>query len=240
MQPEETIHDAASVREFFDGWSLYRKIVDLDYLHHRGVRVAFSQWLDGLETQFSFLDLGCGDAEFSAGLLRGRQLSNYTGVDLSSVALGLAARNLTAAGIPHDLHQGDFTTALESLPGTHDLIYVGLSLHHLLAAEKKTFLAALHGKLAPGGFLLIYDPVRLPGETREDYMSRWVARSEKTWRALTPEELGGAIGHVTSADFPEEIDSLQAMGVEAGFKKAEVLFKDPDGFYALMAFRITD
>ena len=100
--------DASSVRDFFNGWSLYRRIVDNDYLYHRSVREALSRWLDDLGRPFSFLDLGCGDADFSSGILRGRSLQSYTGIDLSPVALDLAHQKTSLLGVPCSLITGDF------------------------------------------------------------------------------------------------------------------------------------
>ncbi len=237
-KPSDPAHDAEAVREFFNHWSLYRRIVDLDYLYHRSVQETMGRWLDSLGRPFSFLDLGCGDAAFSARLLRGRQVTRYAGIDLSPVALDLAKQNLADCEFSQELHQGDFVTMLGSLSSSYDVIYIGLSLHHLLSEEKKALLAGIQKSLNPGGYLLIYDPVRLPGETRDEFMQRWVNHAQKTWMELTPEELASAIEHVTSADFPEEIAGLDQMAVDAGFYPAELLYRDPFNFYAQLAFRV--
>lgn len=102
-------HDAEVVREFFDGWSLYRKIVDLNYLFHREAKEAFTRWLDRRNKPFSFLDLGCGDAAFASELLRGRPLIYYTGMDLSPIALELAQKNILGLTAPSKLVLGDFS-----------------------------------------------------------------------------------------------------------------------------------
>ncbi|MEI7962784.1 MAG: class I SAM-dependent methyltransferase [Verrucomicrobiota bacterium] len=89
--------DPEAVVAFFNGWSLYRRIVDNDYLYHRSVKASLGEWLNEMESElgrpFSFLDLGCGDGLFSSEVLEGRSLSSYTGIDISPVALDLAARN---------------------------------------------------------------------------------------------------------------------------------------------------
>jgi SAM-dependent methyltransferase len=228
--------DAVVVREFFNGWSLYRRIVDNDYLYHRSVREFFSRWLDAFGRPFSFLDLGCGDADFSSGILRGRPLQSYTGIDLSPVALDLARQNTALLGVPCNLIAGDFMTSLGGLVGTYDIIYIGLSLHHLQRREKEFFFGELRGKLAPGGVLLIFDPVLTPGESRESYMGRWVDHAQWAWRALTVEEISGAVEHVTTSDYPEEIATLNHMAIGASFKPAGIRFTDRTDFYALMAF----
>ena len=229
--------DTESVREFFNGWSLYRRIVDNDYLYHRSVKQVLETWLDGFGRPFSYLDLGCGDAAFSAGVLGGRDVSSYTGLDLSPVALDLAAANTNTLGFPCSLIQGDFMTGLASLAGSYDIIYIGLALHHLPRSEKAFFFGELHRKLAPGGTLLVFDPVLSPGESRNAYMGRWVDHAEWSWRELTVEEIAGAVQHVTSSDYPEEITTLNRMATGTGFRPAEVLFYDRTDFYALMAFR---
>jgi SAM-dependent methyltransferase len=231
------LHDAKSVRTFFDGWSLYRRIVDHDYLCHRSARGALSAWLDEVERPFSFLDLGCGDAAFSAEILAGRPIASYTGMDISPVALDLARENTRSIAAPVSLIADDFLTGTGLLPGSYDVIYIGLSLHHLSRAEKEFFFGELRSRTAPGGTLLIYDPILSPGEVRDVFMGRWVDHVKWTWKALTIEELDGAVEHVTTSDFPEEIGTLNRMAVGAGFHPAEILFSDHSDFYSLMAFR---
>jgi SAM-dependent methyltransferase len=239
--PTVSERDAESVREFFNGWSLYRRIVDNDYLYHQSVREALALWLDAWVNQvnrpFSFLDLGCGDAEFSSGILKGRPLRSYTGIDLSPVALELAANNTRELLAPCRLEAGDFITSVATLPESYDIIYIGLSLHHLSRLEKEYFFGELRRKLQPGGFLLVFDPVLTPGETRDSYMGRWVDNAQWSWSALSVEEIESAVQHVTTSDFPEEIGTLNRMAVNTGFQPAEILFTDRSDFYALMAFR---
>jgi SAM-dependent methyltransferase len=230
-------HNAEAVRDFFNGWSLYRRIVDHDYLCHRSAREALSAWLDGLDRPFSFLDLGCGDAAFSAEILKGRPLVSYTGMDISPVALDLARQNTNTLPAPVSLIADDFLTGTGLLPSSYDVIYIGLSLHHLARAEKEFLFGELRRRVAPGGSLLVYDPVLAPGEVRDEFMGRWVDHAKWTWKALTVEELRGAVDHVTTSDFPEEIGTLNRMAVNSGYHPAEILFADRSDFYALMAFR---
>lgn len=238
---ESCSRDPEAVAAFFNGWSLYRRIVDNDYLYHRSVKASIGEWLDGLERElgrpFSFLDLGCGDGLFSSEILEGRSLSGYTGMDISPVALDLAEQNTRQIKAPCTLKIGDFLTEITSLPDTYDIIYIGLSLHHLPRTEKEFFFGELRLKLAPCGALVIFDPVLTPGETHDSYMGRWVDHAEWAWNALTAEEVAGAIEHVTSSDYPEEIGTLNRLAALSGLEPAEVLFMDQTDFYALMVFR---
>ena len=241
MQPENLVvlanRNPDSVREFFNGWALYRRIVDHDYLCHGSSKQALGEWLDRFGRPFSFLDLGCGDAAFSAEVLTGRTVTSYTGIDISPAALDLAAQNTRPIKVPCSLKVGDFLTEISALQEVYDIIYIGLSLHHLRHSEKETFLGKLRRRLAPGGALVVYDPVLLPGESRDAYMSRWVDNAERNWRALSIEDVAEAVKHVTTSDFPEEIATLDSMAVNSGFQHSEILFMDRDRFYALMAFR---
>ena len=230
-------HNAEAAKEFFNQWSLYRRVVENDYLYHRSVRESLKGWLDALDRPFSFLDLGCGDAAFSSELLEGRAVTSYTGMDLSPVALELAVENMRKIEAPVSLLQGDFMMEVASLPSAYDIIYIGLSLHHLLRREKEFFFEILRSKLAPHGYLLIFDPVLSPGEGRTTYIGRWVDHAQWTWRALNRDEIRGAVHHVTTSDFPEEIGTLNRMAISAGFKPARILFMDRTDFYALMAFQ---
>lgn len=238
MAASEVIRDPESVKEFFNQWTLYRRIVDNDYLYHRAVRKSLGACLDELARPVSFLDLGCGDAALSAELLEGRAIISYTGMDLSPVALELALENTRKIKAPTTLMQGDFLTALGTLPANYDIIYIGLSLHHLPRVEKKFFFEELRRKMNPGGILLIFDPILSPGEARDTYMRRWVDHAEWSWKALTVEEIAGAVEHVTTSDYPEDITTLNRMAVASGFQPADTLFMDRTDFYALLAFRI--
>jgi len=229
-------HDADAVKEFFDQWALYRKIVDWNYLFHREASEALSRFLDGFQSPFSFLDLGCGDAGVAGSLLRGRSIRSYTGIDLSPVALELASRNLKDACVAAELIREDFFSGVETLKVHYDVIFIGLSLHHLHSNEKRDFLPQLRRKLSTGGKLVIFDPVLSSGESRADYLQRWVKGARASWNSLSSEEIDAAVNHVTTSDFPEEIDTLSQMAVDAGFHPATVLYRDPTRFYALMVF----
>ena len=50
-------------------------------------------------------------------------------------------------------------------PEPADVAWCSLSIHHLVTYEKLRLMRALHG--STGSFLMIYEPTRQDGETRE-------------------------------------------------------------------------
>ena len=82
--------ESEEVRQFFDQWEIYRKVVACDYLHHRGAYAAIGAILQRIERPFSLIDLGAGDASAMVSILPVCRLQKYEAVDISGVALGLA------------------------------------------------------------------------------------------------------------------------------------------------------
>jgi ubiquinone/menaquinone biosynthesis C-methylase UbiE len=226
--------DTAEVRAFFEQWAIYRKIVDLDYLNHRGAYEAIERALAGINASFSFLDLGAGDADSTSRALSGKKLTRYEAVDLSVTALGLAREHTAKLGCPVKCTQGDFFQLVPQIHEPSDVVFIGLSLHHLMAEDKRKFLPQLRRIVSPGGRLIVYEPIRESGESRDEVLARWWRHVEATWTELEPEELRKAKEHVFGNDYPEPISDYAGMMKEAGFAKAEVLYIDPRNLYAVI------
>jgi len=134
---------------------------------------------------FAFLDIACGDAS-QMRALSGTKVRHYHGVDLSEPALELAANNLKDMPFEVELDHGDFVEAVTRRPGPADVAWCSLSIHHLVTDEKLRLMRALHG--STGSFLMIYEPTRQDGETREGYLQRFRRVNRPRWTMLTPEE----------------------------------------------------
>jgi ubiquinone/menaquinone biosynthesis C-methylase UbiE len=226
--------DTEEVRAFFEQWAIYRRIVDLDYLNHRGAYEAIEKSLAGIDRPFSFLDLGAGDADSTSRALAGKSLTRYEAVDLSGTALGLAREHTAKLGCPVKCTQGDFFQLVPQMTETSDVVFIGLSLHHLVAADKRKFLVELRRLLKPRGRLIIYEPIREKGESRDEVLARWWRHVETAWIGLSAEELRMAREHVFGNDYPEPITDYFAMTTLAGFSNAWVLYTDPQNLYAVI------
>lgn len=220
-------HDAESVRNFFNQWQIYKKVVDANYMFHREAYAAIASKLP--DRPFSFLDLGAGDAQWTSRILAGRPVSRYHAVDLAAPALELARTNTLAFSGEKWFTQGDFVSNLPAEP--FDVIFTGMSIHHLTREEKRQFIPRIRQLLNPGGRFLLYEVIRREEETREGVFARWSEYVGREWTALTPEEQEKIQAHVSSSDFQEPVADYRQFAKEAGFSRTEQLFVDPHDFY---------
>ncbi len=229
--------DVEAVREFFDQWGIYQKVVRHNYLHHREAYAVLAEVLNRFDRPFRFLDLGAGDAAWTAQVLAGRPVSRYEAVDLSPVALDLARRNLADLPCERVFTAGDFGEVLGEDENQHDLIFIGLSLHHLPRSAKETFLPILRRHLADGGSLLFYEPIMTPGESRDQVLVRWWSVVVEEWTALAIKERAAVRDHVFGADYPESCEDYACMADAAGFAETRVHYRDEHGLYAVIECR---
>lgn len=219
-------------------WRVYRTMVDQNYLFHREAYACLHQLLiEEVSYPFRFLDVACGDATASAAALAGTHIALYDGIDLSAAALELARDALSALDCPVTLEQADFVDALREWSTPVDVAWIGLSLHHLMTAEKLEVMRDIRRILRPGGRFLLYEDASPDGETREEWLRRWDAQGP-FWTAFTPDELAIVNGHVHAADFPETVSGWQSLAAEAGFDEMREVFIAPSILLRLYAMRI--
>ena len=229
--------DNAALALFERQWSLYRKIVDNDYLHHRGSARALQQAIGALNRpRLRVLELACGDCSVTVRALGPLDISHYHGVDLSTPALELAAANLQALDWQVTLEQRDFSAALREYREPVDVIMISLSLHHLDTGGKRAFIRDARRALGPDGLLLIYEPTCANGETRDQYMQRFEGSLRADWTAMNAEEQRDALDHVLNNDLPEPVSTWHHLGEQAGFSRCEERYVSGDGFYRVFLY----
>ena len=232
---EVPTESAASI--FQQEWSLYRKVVDHNYIFQREAYARLRMALaEEARRPFRFLDLACGDAGSIVDVLSGAHVASYYGVDLSAEALRLASLALAELPCPVTLRQGDFMETLATHSEPVDIIWIGLSLHHLRTPAKLEAMRAARKRLDERGMLLVYEHTSPDGEDRESWFRRWELL-ELDWTALTPEEWRRLAAHVRTYDFPETASGWRALGKEAGFGSARELFAGPTDLLRLFAFQ---
>ena len=210
---------------FRSSWSIYQEIVQLNYMDHEPIYNAIHQYLiTHYPHPFSLLELGCGDASWSALALKGTAIETYTGVDLAPTGLELAAANLLTLNCSVQLQQQEMQQYLASCPSQFDLILVSFALHHLPAGEKQQFLEQCWHHLNPGGTLLLIDVFCREGESRPEYLTRYCGHIKREWQLLTPQTITAVTEHISSSDFPESVATVSTWSRKIGFEPVKLLY----------------
>jgi SAM-dependent methyltransferase len=166
--PPAALENTEEVKGFFADWTLYKKIMAHNYLFHREVYGLLQKFLEkNFARGFSLLDLGCGDGSFIAPVLKTTCIKEYRGVDLAPEALALARHNLAGLDCEQTLVQRDFFTMVQDPGISVNVVWVGLSLHHLPRSQKERFLEFALRRLTEDGCLLAFEPTALNNEDRE-------------------------------------------------------------------------
>ena len=225
-----------AVHAFFSQWEIYRLCIEHNTLFHREVGEILHRELQARTKPFTFLDLACGDADLTAAALRETQVSAYVGVDFAAPALALAANKVAELGCPRTLHEADFAGFLRGNDEVFDIIYLGLSLHHLEREAKRTTMEHLRRATAPGGTFYMFEPFLQAGEAREGYVARWAAAMDGPYDPFPVAARDALRDHVTESERPESTEDYRSFAREAGFSRDEILFTDPNNFYVLFKF----
>jgi SAM-dependent methyltransferase len=229
--------DASTIAVFQSEWDTYRKAMENNFLFHREAYARLHEILvRDFPRPFEFLDIACGDASASAGALIGTEIAKYTGIDFSPLALSLAEKNLAALGCPVDLVQRDFLDAIDEARAPVDIVWIGLSLHHLKAPDKLAFMRKIRGILRPGGQLMIFENTSPDGEDRSSWLDRWDQQTQ--WTAYSLDEWTRMANHVHAADFPETVSTWRSLGRDAGFRSSGDIYTTPTDFFRVWSFAI--
>jgi ubiquinone/menaquinone biosynthesis C-methylase UbiE len=224
------------VKAYFDQWHVYDLIMQNDYMAHRGIHKALREKLSSTRSsQFTVLDLGCGDGSNISKTLNGLQADLYIGVDLSEVALSEAKKVFANSELNTLFVQSELSEYLSNLQ-THkvDVVIAGFAIHHLTDNDKPLILQCIYDKLAPGGDLFFYDVFRRGKETREQYLDKYCEWMKNTWKVLSFEQSKCTQEHVKQCDFPINYEELTNFALQAGFSiPSSPIFSDSTGFHCL-------
>lgn len=235
--PSPRADEAEAAALFQDEWRTYRKILENNYLFHRQAYDRLHRLLlEEAPPSFRFLDIACGDASATVEALRGTKFASYHGIDLSQDALDLARQATAELGCPVTLERKDFVTALRHRPIAADVIWIGLSLHHLILDDKLTLMRAIRRMVSPDGLFVIYENTSREGEERESWLRRW-DEQRPSWSAFSELEWERTTAHVHAFDHPEWASNWHRLGRQAGFSDSRELMTTPTDLFRLFAFR---
>jgi SAM-dependent methyltransferase len=236
LDTTSSARDPQALEIFQAQWSVYQRLIESNYLGHREIADILRRLLTTeFPAPFSFLDLACGDAYRMREILNDAQIARYTGVDLSGPALEIAVERFREAPFPHEFWRGDLIEAARGPAPASDVVWCGLCLHHLQYEDKLDALRAIRAKT--NRLLLIYEPTRADGESREAFMARFLQFRED-WPALDAQQWREVSTHVTTCDFPEEASAWLELGNTAGFSKATRVFVSEPHFSDLFRFDV--
>jgi ubiquinone/menaquinone biosynthesis C-methylase UbiE len=221
---------------FAKGLASYQRFVTSNVLSHKEVyNLLHEVLLNEVKDGFVFADLACGPAPFSAKALAGTGVARYVGVDISKPALEVAKETLAPLSCPIEFRCQDFVEAIDAWEGRVDVVWIGLSLHHLRTSEKRAFIGKVERLLPRDGLFLIWEPTCLEGEDREG----WVERYSQYLKGLPlpDDDIAAFDSHQRASDYAEAAATWKGMAREAGFEQADELFVAPDQFTGVYLFR---
>ena len=131
--------------------------------------------------------------------------------------------------------QQDFIEALQVWNEPVDVIWIGLSLHHLQGSGKLAVMQNVRRLVGTAGWFLIYENASPDGENRDAWLERW-DEQRSAWTAYSTAEWDYVTAHVHAADFPETNSRWHELGREAGFSSVQELFVSPTDLFRLYAF----
>ena len=147
------------------------------------------QGLD-LTTDMNILDLCCGSGQSTQFLVQYSQ--HVTGLDISPLSLGRAARNVP---------QADYLEGLaEEIPcndNQFDLVHTSAALHEMTPEQREQILAQVYRVLKPGGFFVLIDLHRPTNSLFWPGLAvfMWLFETETAWEMLSV-DLGAQIEQV--------------------------------------------
>ena len=227
----------SAVAFFQRQWRVYRKLVDNNYLFHREVYERLRNLLiEDVSEPFCFLDVACGDASATVDALKKTQVSHYHGIDISRAALEMAAQTVRALSCPATLYRATSVQALEDWRNPVQVVWIGLSLHHLGTPGKLNVMQDVRRILGEQGVFVVYENTSPDGEDRDEWHHRWDLQKPH-WTAYTDEEWNAITAHVHAADIPETTTRWHQLGHEAGFSNVMEVFTAPSDLFRMYVFR---
>lgn len=223
------------IKDFFNKWQVYQVFMQEDYMYHNEMSERLHQLLvERFSTPFKLLHLGCGDASYMTHTIDNTHIADYVCMDISSVALDYAMKNMHTHSFKKKFIEGNFYDDLEKAGADFDIICIGYSLHHIKGKDKASFLQRCKKLLKENGCIVLVDIYREENETRDEYMGRFVDAVKHQYTAFNPEQQALVIDHVTNNDYPEKISEMKATANKIGFTSADVLLKKD--FYVFVLF----
>ena len=223
-----------SAKVFSENWNIYKKVVQYNYMHHAEFANKTAAVFRTLMVKKSLriLDIGCGDASVLLPNIKRFSGISYTGYDLSSAALQLAAQHLEREKIPVALKEGDMRLLIQEEKNVFDVIHSSFAIHHLQDNEKRKLIAKCFERLTGGGKMIYVDVFRQAGISRDKYIEDYFSYIRNNWPLLTANEKQPIFEHVEKYDFPSNEMETISWAESARFSLSERY--EPDHLHTML------
>ncbi len=229
--------DILATKAFFEGWKFYQTIIRLNYMFHAEIIEHETALLSSLSRErLSVLELGCGDSFAISQVAKSISIDRYRGIDITSLALKYAQKNLERV-IPNvELVEGDMFQEGTFHSEISDAGVLGYTAHHLETKAKISLFSRVRKQLRADGILIVYDLITDEGESPEDFLERSIQHFETSWDAFDRDQLASIRDHVSTKDHPESWEGWKSIAEESGYSRSALRFRDPQHIFGIMAF----
>ena len=229
--------DKENIKQFFEVWKLYSAVIEHNYMMHNEIIAFLGKRLGELnKPDLRILEVGCGDAHSVSQIAKHIDISHYTGIELSEMALQFAEQKLGDFIQYIRLINGDMLEKMTEINDQYDVIIAGYSMHHLNNQQKGHLFATFKQHLNTDGILIIYDLVQQEDETAKQYIERALDNFETYWTEFNQQQLASIRDHVSNNDIPESWLGWKALAQQNGYSHQHLALRDQYNIYGIMEF----
>lgn len=186
------------------------------------------------EAELTFADLGAGTGAAARTVLDAFPRARAVLADFSAQMMAQGATELAAYEGRYEYVEFDLADSggwPDGIPARLDAVISSLAVHHLPDARKQELFAEIRDHLVPGGWFIIYDPVRPADPVVEEAWNRVKDRrdpgaaAKRDQRLHSPED---RLRYEAHTRYMRPLEPQLAFLREAGFEGVDVYWKELD------------
>ena len=201
----------------------YDQIFPRVILRYREINEVMLYFLTSLGRDFiDIVELGVGEGELTAEVLRRFPEAGVEAIDLSAKMLEVAGQKLLPYKDRVNLIHSDFGTY--EFMREYDLAISSMAMHHLPDKDKLLLMKSIHRSLKEEGVFLFGDLVQSPSSYLDKKFFR-IWKNYLRFNGLSRDEIESRVkGHMNN-DLPATLPEILHWMKEAGFRDVDCLWK---------------